>query len=140
MIFFLKIDSKGVINSTCNTIKVIKMSSSTSYDILLPCKLHWQSTFTSVEKMQLVTLSWSSNLKKLLHIQSNHCTFIAAKCTSFILGLFSANTLQLKIPERSLARNTFTPPCHPLNEFWEGLDPGCTPSSHSGALHCIACT
>lgn len=38
---FLKIDSKGVINSTCNTIKVIKMSSSTSYDMLLPCKLHW---------------------------------------------------------------------------------------------------
>jgi len=26
----------------------------------------------------------------------------------------------------------------PLNEVWEGVDPDSSPSSHSGALHCIA--
>ena len=26
-------------------------------------------------------------------------------------------------------------PCQPLNEVWEGVDPGSTPSSHSGTLH-----
>ena len=25
--------------------------------------------------------------------------------------------------------------CQPLNEVWEGVYPGSTPSSHSGALH-----
>jgi len=25
--------------------------------------------------------------------------------------------------------------CQPLNEVWEGVDPGSTPSSHSGTLH-----
>ena len=25
--------------------------------------------------------------------------------------------------------------CQPLNEIWEGVDPGCTPSGHSGTLH-----
>ena len=25
--------------------------------------------------------------------------------------------------------------CQPLNEVWEGVDPGSSPSGHSGALH-----
>ena len=25
--------------------------------------------------------------------------------------------------------------CQPLNEVWEGVDPGSTPSAHSGTLH-----
>jgi len=27
--------------------------------------------------------------------------------------------------------------CQPLNEVWEGIDPGSTPSGHSGALHTV---
>jgi len=26
-------------------------------------------------------------------------------------------------------------PCQPLHEVWEGVDPGSTPSGHSGTLH-----
>ena len=26
-------------------------------------------------------------------------------------------------------------PCQPLNEVWEGVDPGSTPSARSGILH-----
>jgi len=29
--------------------------------------------------------------------------------------------------------------CQSLNEVWEGVDPGSTPSSHSGALLAIEC-
>jgi len=29
--------------------------------------------------------------------------------------------------------------CQPLNEIWEGVDPGSTPSSHSSALHAPEC-
>ena len=27
--------------------------------------------------------------------------------------------------------------CQPLNDIWEGVDTDCTPSNHSGALHCM---
>ena len=27
--------------------------------------------------------------------------------------------------------------CQPLNEGWEGVDPGCSPSGHSGAFNCM---
>ena len=37
--------------------------------------------------------------------------------------------------QKTPARGTPTSPCQPLNEAWEGVGPGSTPSSHSGALH-----
>ena len=35
----------------------------------------------------------------------------------------------------SPAKDTSASPCQSLNEVWEGVDPGSTPSGHSGALH-----
>jgi len=36
---------------------------------------------------------------------------------------------------RDLQQNALTSPCQSLNEVWEGVDPGSTPSGHSGVLH-----
>jgi len=36
--------------------------------------------------------------------------------------------------QRSPARYLYLP-CQPLNEIWEEVDPGSSPSGHSGALH-----
>ena len=37
--------------------------------------------------------------------------------------------------QRSPVRHPCLPPFQPLNEGWEGVDPGSTPSDHSGSLH-----
>ena len=39
-----------------------------------------------------------------------------------------------QVGRESPARDTLTSPCQPLNEVWQGVDPGSTTSSHSAAL------
>ena len=36
---------------------------------------------------------------------------------------------------RDLHQDTLYLHCQPLNEVWEGVDPGSIPPNHSGALH-----
>jgi len=59
------------------------------------------------------------------------------KCSSYRHRNKGKKQLTFRRPQvhKDLQQNTLTSPCQPLNEVWEGVEPGSTPSHHTGAFH-----